>query len=144
MNRPAAVLYAVLHEKTGAEIISGTEVMSASQLRFLVRVKPGQPTTRWLGVVEGLLSVSIKAKWGLDISKQYFLAPHLKFGWRIILQSSDLENHIALLAEAVKHTQVRGAPVQEEDIPLQGSPNRSPTAGLMGTVATGPGALRMG
>lgn len=138
------MLYTVLHEKTGAEVIAGTEVLTATQLRFLMRVKPGNPTTHWLGVVEGMLSISAKAKWGLDISKQYFLAPHLKFGWRIILQSTDLENHINLLAEAIKHVQVQGVAVMEQEIPLQGSPNRSPTAGPMGSVAIGPAAVRMG
>lgn len=140
MTAPS-ILYAALHEKCGAEVIPSTEALTASQLRFLMRVKPGVNTARWLGVLESLLIISIGAKYGLDVSKQYFLGPNLKFGWRVILQSSELPAHIALLAEAVKHAQVRGVPVQEVEVPLVGSPNRSPTAGLMGTVATGATAM---
>lgn len=141
MSKPS-FLYVALHEKTGAEVISGTESLSAGQLRFMARVKQGPPTTRWLDTIEHVLKFSAGKPWGLDISKQYFVSPNLKFGWRIIIQCQDMAVCLQHLVEAVKAAQVKAAEHVEYDVPLTGSPNRSPTAGLMGHVVVGPAAVR--
>lgn len=139
-------LYAALHALAGVQVIPGTETRTEVQLRFMVRIQPGAPTQRWLGVVDQLLTAadaqlaSGKPAWTVDISKQYFRRPHLKYGWRLIFQGQGLDPHLHALATSLRPIQVRSRELDE--IPLYGSPSRSKTAGPMGTVALGPAAVR--
>lgn len=140
------LLYAALHERTGVEVpLPGTQNETETQLRFMARVHRGNPTTLWLGVVRHLLVFSRQPglPWTLDISKRYFVTPEddLKYGWRIIIQSSALTPDIFVqLAQQVRGVQVQGR--QLEEVQLHGSPTRSRTAGLYGQVPVGPLAIR--
>jgi hypothetical protein len=142
-------LYAALHEKTGAELLNETE--KPQQLRFMMRVKKGMPTTMWLSIIDRLLQLGDEqlvankgsgVTWTIDISKQYFRRPELKYGWRVILQGEGLWDHLPILAEEVRKVTVEAAIVEIQEIPLHGSPNRSKTAGYMGTVPLGVAAVR--
>jgi|SRR5688572_7577281 len=124
----AAILHAALHQKTGAELLD--EKATEKQLRFMVRVKRGQSTTLWLAVIDHLLALgdqqlsSGSPAWTIDISKQYFRRPELKYGWRIILQSSNLKAVCEQLASAVETLRPSMQNVMLEEVPLHGNPNR--------------------
>jgi hypothetical protein len=132
-----AVLYAALSEKVGLEVVPESEVATESQVRFMVRVKTGTMTTRWLAVLDHILSVPLPGC-GLDVSKHYFRSPHLRFGWRIIIQSKNLPEAISHLAELVRTAQLKVIQTREQEVPLQGSPNRSPRAGFTNPDSSGP------
>lgn len=120
------VLYAALADKTGAELLN--EKVSDRQLRFMVRVRKGPNTTMWLAVIDRLLeladSQTAPAKWTIDISKQYFRRPDLKFGWRVILQGENLAQYYEPLAREVLAVHPNNAGKELQEVPLHGSPNR--------------------
>lgn len=139
----AAVLYNALGERMGGELIAGSETYTPNQLRFMIRVHSGPPTTRWLGIVQHLLTVSKKASpaWSIDISKQYFVDPggSLRYGWRVILQGQLIAGYLEEVAREVRSAEVKGS--QIEEVRLNGSPTRR-VGGLMGHVAVGASASR--
>jgi len=142
MSKPA-LIYAALHEKVGAELLN--ETVKENQLRFMLRVKLGQSTTTWLATIDHLIMLGDrqlatgKPEWTIDVSKQYFRKPDLKYGWRIIIQEAELSKYYDMLAREIRSVQVQG--YQIEEVKLHGSPNRSKTAGLLGHVPIGPMAL---
>lgn len=141
MSKPG-IFFAALHEKTGAELLN--ETSNERQLRFMMRVRRGPTTTLWLGVIDHLIMLgdqqlsTQKPEWTIDISKQYFRRPELKYGWRIILQGQELASHYEMLANEVRGVQVQAAQITE--VRLYGSPNRK-SGGLYGQVLVGPLAL---
>lgn len=148
MNKAAknlAPLLTVFQERASAEVIAGTEAFGETQVRFLVRIPKGPPTTRWLSIIDRLLELgdqqlATKApEWTLDISKQYFRRPDLRYGWRLIFQGKDLGSWFPRLAEAVKKVQIRAQ--QIEEVRLNGSPNRR-VGGYTDKVLVGPLAIR--
>lgn len=142
----ASHLYAAMHERAGAELLN--ETATDKQLRFMVRVRKGINTTTWLSIIDRLLELgdtqvaSGSPAWTIDVSKQYFRKPGLKYGWRIILQGVGVYEHLNVLAEEVRKVVVTATAIEVQEIPLHGSPNRSKTAGLMGQVPIGPAAMR--
>lgn len=141
----ASVLYAALHEKVGAEVLN--ETLKGKQLNFMLRIKKGQSTTLWLAVVERLLTLADAQKatgnpeWTLDISKQYFMKPDLKFGWRVILASAKLDELFASLAQEVLAARFQTQVTEIQEVQLHGSPNRR-SGGYTDTVRVGPAAIR--
>lgn len=139
----ASVLYAALHEKVGAEVLN--ESLKGKQLNFMLRIKKGQSTTLWLAVIERLLTLADAQKangnpeWTLDISKQYFMRPDLKYGWRVILQSTKLDELFEPLAQEVLASKTQAQVAEIQEVPLHGNPNRR-SGGLTGTVPVGPAA----
>lgn len=141
-----AVLYAALQTKTGAELLN--EVVTERQLRFMMRVKKGQPTAIWLNVIDHIIALGDKQvasgspAWTIDISKQYFRRPELKYGWRIILQSSNIKGTCLELAASIANvSQHAGQQHEITEVQLHGSPSRK-SGGYTGTVAVGHLAVR--
>lgn len=140
MSEPA-ILYAALHTKAGAELLN--ETVTEKQIRFMVRVKRGQPTTMWLSIVDHLIMLGDqqiatgKPEWTIDISKQYFRRPDLKYGWRVILQSSHLKSVCEELAQSIGSVRIQSQAQEIQEVALHGSPSRK-SGGLTGHVATGP------
>jgi hypothetical protein len=93
----------------------------------------------WLSLMKKLLVLSRSSPWTLDLSKQYFLIDgseeDMRHAWRVIVQGEGLGEHDRTIANSLKSVQVVGARLEE--VPLYGSPNRSPTAGLYGHVPVG-------
>lgn len=143
MTAPS-ILYAAMHEKVGAEVVD--ESIKGKQLLISLRIKKGSPTTMWLAIVEHLLVLASqelathKPQWTIDISKHYFLKPDLKYTWRVIIKSDNLESHYEKLAKAILATKLQVTPTEITEIPLYGNPNRR-AGGLTGTVAVGPAAV---
>ena len=104
-------LVRVLQARGGFEMVN--HQAAPNQLRLLGRVrKPAVDS--WLLVTNQLLAVSEKAGWGIDISKQYFRrGGKLMFGWRLILQGKDVEQHYASVAQAV-HNSPRARKILDE------------------------------
>lgn len=144
----SAVIYAACHERTsgGWELLN--ESQTDRQLRFMLRVRPGVPTTIWLSIVDRLLELGDqqlatgKPAWTIDISKQYFRKPTIKYGWRVILQGAELATHFDALAAEIRAVQSQVFAVEVQEVKLHGSPNRSKTAGYMGHVPIGPMAVQ--
>lgn len=137
-----------MHAKAGAELLS--ETPTEKQLRFMMRVKKGQPTTIWLDIVDHLIMLGDQqiatgnAAWTIDISKQYFRRPNLKFSWRVILQTrgESLKPFYAGLAQSIGNISQQATQAHEiTEVRLHGNPNRK-SGGLTGTVAVGPLAIR--
>lgn len=147
MSKPG-LIYAACHERTsgGWELLNETH--TEKQLRFMMRIKSGPPTTIWLSIVDRLLELGDqqlatgKPAWTIDISKQYFRKPTFKYGWRIILQSAELPKVFETLATEIKAVKSQVFAVEVQEVALYGSPNRSKTAGLLGHVPIGPLALQ--
>ena len=139
-------LIAVFRERVGAEILEGTENVTETQARFLLRIPKGPPTTGWLSIVDRLLELgdqqlATKAPtWTIDVSKQYFRRPDLRYGWRLILQSKELATYLPALAKDIKSIQLRVH--QLEEVRLNGSPTRRVSKGYADKVLVGPLALR--
>ena len=138
MSSALPKLYASLKACVGAEILH--ETVSPSQVRFIVRIPRGQQTTQWLEVVRSLLQMEVNAPWNLDVSRNYFLMPNdiedMRFRWRVILQGEDIATHDEAIAHRIQKAP-RKANTQIMEVKLHGSPNRSRTAGLFGTVPIG-------
>jgi hypothetical protein len=140
MSSPS-ILYAALHEKVGAEVLN--EAQKGKQLNFSLRIKKGASTTLWLAVVERLLTLAneelTKAdpSWTLDISKQYFMKPDLKFSWRVILKSDAMPELCDALAKEVLAAKLQQQVTEVQEVNLHGSPNRR-SGGYTGTVPVGP------
>jgi hypothetical protein len=136
-------LCAALQAKSGATVVPGSETITPTQVRFNVRVQPGNDARRWLKLTKNILILARTARWTTDISRQYFLDPtdEVRWGWRLIFQGQELESSLALLAQSVRSYAIQ-ASQQLEEVPLHGSPNRSRGAGLTGTVPVGPFATR--
>jgi hypothetical protein len=147
MSKPG-LIYAACHDRTGGGWELLNEERTEKQLRFMMRVKRGQPTTIWLGIVNRLLELGDQQRatgnpaWTIDISKQYFRKPDLKYGWRIILQGPDLPSCFEMLANEIRKAQAEIMAVEIQEVKLHGSPNRSKTAGLFGHVPIGPLAMQ--
>lgn len=144
---PAGVkaLITICHERVHAELIEGTENITDAQVRFLLRVPKGPDTARWLSVIDHMLEIGDQQKhvskapeFTLDISKQYFRRPGLKFGWRLIFQGKELEKWLPVIADSVKKMHIRAQ--QLEEVRLVGSPNRR-VGGYTDKVLVGPLAL---
>jgi hypothetical protein len=137
-------LLTVFHERVGAELIQGTENITETQVRFLMRVPKGPPTTRWLSIIDRMIDLgdqqlATKApEWTLDISKQYFRRPELRYGWRFIFQGKELAKWLPQIADSIKKMPIRAQ--QIEEVRLNGSPNRR-VGGYYGQVPVGPLAL---
>lgn len=130
-----SVFISALNERIGAEVVS--EKRTDKQLRLMLRIKRGQSTTIWLSIIERLLELENEQKatgspaWTIDISRQYFLDPDLKYGWRVILQGSPLDQHFSTLAKGVKEATVKST-AEVTEIPLYGNPNRRSGRQLVG------------
>src|SRR4051812_27791342 len=94
-------LYDAIARRTGAAIIKGSETLTEKQFRFMVRVPAGPATTLWLSVVHHLLRNAQNRPWTIDISKHYHATPEgdLRYGWRIILQATEVTAQFPSLAE---------------------------------------------
>jgi hypothetical protein len=140
-------LLKVLQERVSSEVIPGTETITDSQVRVLLRVPKGPTTTRWLQIINRLLELGDEQvatknpQWTIDISKQYFRRPDLKFGWRLIFQGKNMDKYFPLLAKEVKTLHIQAQ--QIEEVRLNGSPTRR-VGGYSGTVPVGPAALMAG
>ena len=133
-------VYHELNRRTGAELVN--ETPSEHQVRVVFRVPKGAGTRTWLLLMDRLLEVSEKAPWTLDVSKQYFrLNGGLRYCWRIIFQGQGMQAHDQQIASSFQSVRAP-ASAQLTEVPLHGSPNRSPTAGLSGHVPVGPAAAR--
>lgn len=93
-------LYQVLGERAGFEVVNQT--VSENQVRIIHRIsKEGMPN--WLNVMESLFDASEAATWDIDLSKQYFKRnSQVVYGWRIILQGSNVIEQLSSVIEAVK------------------------------------------
>lgn len=140
------IIFAALHEKMGAEIINQTS--SEKQARFMLRIKKGPNTTIWLSVIEHLLVLADtqlatgQPHWTIDVSKQYFRKDgELKFGWRVILQGAQLQEHFKSIANEIHAAKLTGPVMEVQEVQLHGSATRR-SGGYTGTVAVGPAATR--
>lgn len=142
MNADGLILK--LRERGGFEVVN--QAPSASQLRLMGRVpKPAMPG--WLIIVQRLLIQASKAAWSVDISKQYFLRnDQVVFGWRLIFQGQDLEQHLPAIGQVIVNAPRARAFVSEQ-ILAGASPTRNepgPTGkGAQGVLkaAVGPQAV---
>ncbi len=136
-------LLAALQNKAGFEAVDKHN--SANQLRLFGRVSP-QKMPMWLETIRSLLLASDRAGWNLDVSRQYFLrGEKLFFGWRLILQGNNIEQHISAAHAVVQ--QVRVAAREIEEVPLNARPDRNALrngrgAQEMGKAIVGPAARR--
>lgn len=118
-------LQSVLFQRAGLEVVQG-ETRGEQQVRFFGRVKSSQMPT-WLSAVQGLLQAAELESgraWTIDISKQYFLrSGKLFFGWRVIIQGSNLTVALPRVIEVVQRVQ----PVlpRVDEIPLHARPDRN-------------------
>lgn len=129
-------LISALKMRGGYEVVSNNS--SVNQARLIGRV-PTQLVRGWLIVVQQLLVQSSKASWSIDISKHYFLrAGKVMFGWRLILQSPELESCMADIITTITNAPRPRATVDSQ--PLAGasaSRNRQTPGSLRGAAPTG-------
>jgi hypothetical protein len=133
-------LYELLQTRVQAEIVD--EEYHENRVRFNPRIPKGPQTTLWNQFVARMLQLARLEldsprgpSWTIDISKQMTLAPDLRWGWRVILQSPAIAETVLAIATDLKGLRVRSS--QIEEVRLVGSPNRSRTAGPTGTVPVG-------
>lgn len=144
MSNPLQVTCGELSRRTGSVLV--TETYNDRQARFVFRVPKGAGTARWMILMRQLYLFGRTSAWSIDISKHYFLLDGTmddwRYAWRIIFQGEDLDQHDAEIAHSFRDVRVAGSQLVE--VPLHGSPNRSPTAGTMGKVPIGQAAVRRG
>lgn len=137
--------YNFLRASIGAEVVH--ESVNDSQIRTIFRIPRGRSTTQWIAIGKRLAQLQRRQAtvvWTMDFSRNYFLLPDddddYRYRWRLILQGSNLR---VLDPEFVRVlSQVRFQSSQLVEVPLHGSPNRSRTAGPIGSVPIGPAAAR--
>ena len=125
MSLPHETLITVLASRAGFEMI--TNQASATQVKLFGRVQ-NPNVQRWLATVSSLLIASRTAEgWSVDVSRQYFLrGDKLFFGWRLILQGSDIQSSVPQVSLVVQETPVPQAAVSEtQEIKLNVAPNRN-------------------
>lgn len=109
-------IVSALSEKTGFDVVEKTD--SSSQLRLLGRVAQASMPA-WLELMEKVLGVADGAQWKADVSKVYLLkGGKLVYAWRVIFQSSDIENHHGAILNAIRGT--TEAPGELLEVPLFG------------------------
>ena len=136
--------YEALRLKVSAEVLN--ETATETQVRFILRVPRGVQTTRWLDVCRSLLQLERNAQWSMDLSRNYFLMPQdqedMRYRWRVIIQGLNLSQYDAAIAARIREVRFHSR-TQIDEVPLHGNPNRSRTAGPIGSVPIGPAARRV-
>lgn len=129
-------LIRTLKMRGGYEVVSNNS--GANQVRLIGRVPP-QLLKGWLIIVRQLLVRSDEAPWSADISKSYFLrSGKVMFGWRLIFQGTDIEQHIVDMVTTITNSPRPRATVEEQ--PLAGASanrNRQTPGSLKGAAPTG-------
>jgi hypothetical protein len=146
----ASQLFAALRKKVGFEVVSQSE--TPGQLRILGRIPDDGMSlnlNNWKIVKYRLLMAMEDRPWKVDISKSYFIKKETKklvFAWRVLLQGDEVAKHYADIINLIVTSPSARADVME--IPLGVGADRNNTAGgkrgagMMGTVAVGPGAVK--
>lgn len=122
MGAPHEVLQHTLYQRAGYESVDNK--VTATQVRFFGRVRQAN-MPMWLAIMKDLLLASEGAPWSIDLSRQYFLrGDKLYFGWRIILQGENIQQHMQAVA-AVVQASTPPAPRQADEVRLHAPPNRN-------------------
>lgn len=110
----AKALEATLQARVGFEVIQ--QQVKENQIRFFGRVRPSHMPT-WLLAMRALLLSTEGAPWSVDLSRQYFLrGEKLFFGWRIIIQSNNIQEQLPTIISIIQSVQYVQAQVDE--VPL--------------------------
>lgn len=131
-------LISTLRARGGYEVVDNNS--GANQVRLIGRV-PTPLVKGWLIIVRQLLvrSGSSDAPWTADISKSYFLrSGRVMFGWRLIFQGADIEQHIPDIITTITNSPRPRATVESQ--PLAGasaSRNQQTPGSLKGAAPTG-------
>lgn len=121
MPLPHETLKSILRSKVGFETI--TEHIGTNQLRLFGRVRPPS-MPGWLSAARDLLLAAPQSAWTVDLSRQYFLrGEKLFFGWRVIVQGQDVQQHLNQVSQVVNNVQV--AVRQLDEVALHAPPNRN-------------------
>jgi len=120
---PHETLKRALATKAGFEAIE--EQVSDTRIRFFGRVRPQNMPT-WLAVMRDILIASSQAQWTADLSRQYFLrGDKVFFGWRIIIQGPEVQQHLNHVSQVVNSTQMPTSRHQLDEVALHAPPNRN-------------------
>ena len=138
-----AELVRILKMRGGFDVVN--HAITKNQIRVLGRV-PKDMMNAWLVIIHHMLSHSEAAAWSVDISKQYFLRNgRVLFGWRLIIQGDDIEQHLPSICEALSNTPRPKVIVEEQKL-YGASSNRNAPRGGKGaqgvlTAVVGPMAV---
>ena len=125
-----------LRARFGFDVVNPTA--TDKQLRVLGRVHPEQERN-WLAGVQHMLSVSEKAAWSVDISRQYFLRGGvLVYAWRVIFQGEGLEQYVNSIVSSLGGAPRAQFEVEEQVLSVLGTRNtmnaRGKGASVQGTT----------
>lgn len=122
-----AELVRVLKMRGGFDVVN--QSVTTNQIRILGRV-PKDMMNAWLVIIHHMLSHSEAASWSVDISKQYFLRNgRVLFGWRVIFQGEQIEQHLPMICEAISNTPRPKVIIEEQRLHGASANRNSPRGG---------------